>query len=188
MWQSSRQDKSANKCFDVFLLLSLLLGSCQSADLKSFLSLLWLQSGSEIKSTWINLWPLRWWCEWGFGPSWGCWLSALDNGCHRLTSCHNPFTAYQPNHTIDFGPFSFWGANQSEPNQSHPKIKTNEMSLFLFRLLVQQMCRLQEDEEAGAPSSSRVALKKASFGRPARHCIDQGWRIIEKPSPLSQFD
>ena len=38
------------------------------------------------------------------------------------------------------------------------------MSLFLFRLLVQQMCRLQEDEEAGAPSSSRVALEKAVLG------------------------
>ena len=28
----------------------------------------------------------------------------------------------------------------------------------------------EEDEESGGPSSSRIAVEKASFGRPARHC------------------
>ena len=106
--RSSRQDKSANKCFDVFLILSLLLGSCQAAYLQYFLSLLCLQSGPEIKSTRINLWPLRWWREWGFGPSWGCWLSALDNGCHRLTSCHNLPTQSHNR----FWPFFFLGGQK----------------------------------------------------------------------------
>ena len=57
-------------------------------------------------------------------------------------------------------------------NLSHPKIKTKIQGVFL--VLIVGSVDVQNAREASAPSSSRVALKKASFGRPARHCIDRG--------------
>ena len=79
---SKRRDKITNQCF-VIPSPGSSVDPCLAPYLQCILGPLSLQSGSWDKSTWINFGPLR--CLMaiaieGLVPSWGCWLSGLDNG------------------------------------------------------------------------------------------------------------